>query len=176
MDNNSLPLTGPVDHLRHGFSSLAANAKSSHPVQASLKNAENIPRHLESVSRTYGSHMAMRLATERELYSKAHRLPGLSSSLLGLSILTGSDSSLTYKDYLGGKYKKYRVYQPVHDSTHYCRRSCGESRRASIRYSSPNGDQAGHFLNNNKTPILQLTTSAESKKAFRRLKVMYCMI
>jgi hypothetical protein len=57
---------------------------------------------LSDVSRQYGSHMAMRLATERAIFNRPHRLPGLSSSSVAFETLDGSDTSITFADYLGG--------------------------------------------------------------------------
>ena len=57
---------------------------------------------LDAVRRTYGSHMAMRLATERAIFSQPLRLPGLPSSRIAMDTITGDDSMVDFADYLNG--------------------------------------------------------------------------
>lgn len=47
--------------------------------------------------------MAMRLATEKETFSRARRLPGLESSNIALQTLMGSAESVDFVDFLNGK-------------------------------------------------------------------------
>ena len=98
----SLPqLKGPADHLRHGFSSMQREAQQLHPVESMQR--EGLQRHkLDIVSRTYGSHMAMRLATEQLIFSRPHRLPGLASSSIGMDVVCGNDAAVSFSDFLGG--------------------------------------------------------------------------
>ena len=101
----SLPVyEGPVDHLRYGFKSLESAANAPHPVaqlQRSSGDAEWAAK-LDFVRRSYGSHLAMRLATERSMFSRPHRLPGLQSSHVGLDTVTGSDVKIDFVDFLNG--------------------------------------------------------------------------
>lgn len=104
----SIPVyEGPVDHLRYGFKSLETQTSAAHPV-AQLQSA-NVDAQwaakLDMVRRTYGSHLAMRLATERTIFGRQHRLPGLQSSHVGLDTVTGSDVNIDFSDYLSGTYK-----------------------------------------------------------------------
>lgn len=103
--DQSLPVyKGPVDHLRFGFKSLESAGNAPHPVaqlQMSSGEAEWAAK-LDMVRRSYGSHLAMRLATERAMFSRPHRLPGLQSSHIGLDIVTGSDVKIDFADYLNG--------------------------------------------------------------------------
>jgi hypothetical protein len=74
-EENGLPIyNGPVDHLRHGFFSLESELGSNqHPVSV-IENSNNAwMSKLEHVRRTYGTHLAMRLATEKATFDKQHR-------------------------------------------------------------------------------------------------------
>jgi proteasome maturation protein len=102
---NAMPvLQGPVDKLRHDNLSYALDFSAQHPVQ-SMQSAA--PREwsskLDSIRRTYGSHMAMRLATEREFFARTRRLPGLESSKIALQTLNGTDETIEFSDYLDGE-------------------------------------------------------------------------
>ena len=104
MELSSLPrYSGPVDHLRQGFSSLEARSSKQHPVQI-IQGAQLKPwiKKLDIVRSTYGSHMAMHLATEREMFSRNHRLPGLEQSQIALETMMGTDESIDFPDYLNG--------------------------------------------------------------------------
>lgn len=96
-------LQGPVDKMRNESVSYALDYSAQHPVQ-SMQSAA--PREwnskLDSLRRTYGSHMAMRLATEREFFSRNRRLPGLESSKIALQTLVGTDETIEFSDYLDG--------------------------------------------------------------------------
>ena len=101
----SIPVyEGPVDHLRYGFKSLETQTSAAHPVaQLQLANVDaQWAAKLDMVRRTYGSHLAMRLATERTMFGRQHRLPGLQSSHVGLDTVTGSDVNIDFSDYLSG--------------------------------------------------------------------------
>lgn len=98
--------TGPVDHLRYGFRSLENEKSAPHPVAVFQKNRGQAEwaQKMDMVRRSYGSHMAMRLASEREIFSRSHRLPGLQSSTTSLETLMGTDSKIDFTDYLNGNY------------------------------------------------------------------------
>jgi len=96
-------LQGPVDHLRQGFNSWEQAHTQPHPVQL-IQNRKDYEwkLKLDSVRRTYGSHMAMRLATEKQTHSRMRRLPGLESSHIAVDTVMGQDSSIDFQDYLNG--------------------------------------------------------------------------
>ena len=80
MDMQGLPIaSGPVDLMRTGFSSLESRMNAPHPVQAIESRAEALDMRdkLKRVRAMYGSHMAMRIATEKSVLSRPRRLPGL---------------------------------------------------------------------------------------------------
>jgi hypothetical protein len=51
--------------------------------------------------------MAMTLETERELYSRSHRLFGLPSSRIAADTVTGNDTKISFEDYLNGTINLY---------------------------------------------------------------------
>ena len=55
---------------------------------------------LDTVRRTHGSALAMRLATEKIMFSESHRLPGLKSSRVAHDTLMGTDNSIDFADFL----------------------------------------------------------------------------
>ena len=102
----SLPhYTGPVNTLRTGFRSLEHEKNVQHPIKVMQDNKRgsdwNIK--LDMVRKTYGSHMAMRLATERQMLDHSHRLPGMESSKIALQTVLGTDEAIEFSDYLNGK-------------------------------------------------------------------------
>jgi hypothetical protein len=104
MDSQGLQvLQGPVDHLRQGFNSWEQQYAAPHPVQI-IQNRQDFEwkLKLDTVRRTYGSHMAMRLATEKQMHSRMKRLPGLQSSHIALDTLMGEDTSIGFQDFLNG--------------------------------------------------------------------------
>lgn len=97
-------LRGPVDRLRQDNVSLELAHGPAHPVQLIQNTVQKEwNRNLDSVRRTYGSHLAMRLATEKKFFARAHRLPGLESNHIALQTLSGTDESIDFADYLNGK-------------------------------------------------------------------------
>lgn len=106
--NQGLPLySGPVDHLRLGFNSLEVEHAAQHPLQK-LQSSQNFAwlNKLEMVRRTYGSHLAMRLATEREVFSRMKRLPGLESSNISYDTVMGLDEKIEFQDFLNDPYMR----------------------------------------------------------------------
>jgi hypothetical protein len=104
-NDNGLPVfSGPADHLRYGFRSLETEMNASHPVDMMQRsrNESNWNSKLDMVRRTYGSHMAMRLATERATFNRSHRLPRLQSSNIGFETLMGTDTTINFEDFLNG--------------------------------------------------------------------------
>lgn len=106
MEQQGLPVyDGPLDHLRYGFRSLESEMASAHPVSVFQKNrgeAEWLCK-MDMVRRSYGSHMAMRLASEKAMLSRPHRLPGLQSSNISLETVMGTDTTIDFTDYLNGE-------------------------------------------------------------------------
>lgn len=108
MASDSLPLySGTVDHLRYGFHSLETQHLQTHPVAQLQRCHDEIQwsNKMDMIRRTYGSHMAMRLATEKAILSRQRRLPGLQSSTIGLDTLTGNDLTIGFEDFLNGKFR-----------------------------------------------------------------------
>ena len=59
---------------------------------------------LDSARRMYGSHLAMRLASERVQFSRPHRLPGMPSNSLGRDVCLGLNDTIEFSDFLNGMY------------------------------------------------------------------------
>ena len=56
---------------------------------------------MEASSKLFGSHMALRLITEREMTSRTQRLNTFDSSNLYLELTANRLGSIDYKDYMG---------------------------------------------------------------------------
>jgi len=94
-------LNGPVDRMRQEKVSLELEHGSKHPVQLIQEGSRrDWHQKLDTVRRTYGSHLAMRLATEKESLSRMRRLPGLEFSNIGLQTIMGNDDKIDFADYL----------------------------------------------------------------------------
>ncbi len=103
---SGLPLySGPVDHIRMGFRSLENEMNGQHPIARAQKaQGEQVwGTKLDLVRRTYGSHMAMRLATEKSIFNHSRRVQGLESSNISLQTMMGTDGSITFDDFLNGQ-------------------------------------------------------------------------
>ena len=94
--------SGPVDLMRTGFNSLESKMNAPHPVKAIEARAEAVDMRdkLKRVRAIYGSHMAMRIATEKSVLSRPRRLPGLESSSAHLDVVTGRGETIEFSDYL----------------------------------------------------------------------------
>jgi proteasome maturation protein len=57
---------------------------------------------LDNVRRIYGSHPAMRLASEKASFSRNHRLPGLQSRNIGKNVVLGLNDKIEFSDFLNG--------------------------------------------------------------------------
>ena len=102
MNQEGLPLySGPVDHFRQGFNSLESEMQSPHPVML-LSNNSAWNNKMDMVRRNYGSHMSMRLTTEKMMFDHPHRVRGLESSSISLQTVLGSDESIAFDDFLNG--------------------------------------------------------------------------
>jgi hypothetical protein len=103
MEMNGLPMySGSFDHLRHGIRSLENDCISNHTIQIINNHNKQWLNKLDNVNRSYGSSLAMRLATEKEMFSHSHRLPGLESSNISLQTLLGKDEIIEFADVLNG--------------------------------------------------------------------------
>ncbi|KAJ1424405.1 proteasome maturation factor UMP1 [Ochromonadaceae sp. CCMP2298] len=103
MEQSGLPIySGPVDTLRQGLNSLESAHASKHPLHSLQSSKNNVAwaSKLDTVRRMYGSHMAMTLATEREIFSRMRRLPGLETSNVGLETVMGVGESIDFPDFL----------------------------------------------------------------------------
>jgi hypothetical protein len=56
---------------------------------------------LRNCSMLYGSGLAMRLASERQIHGQPARIPGLKSSYLGLDVMMNKLDKIEFEDYLG---------------------------------------------------------------------------
>lgn len=106
--SSSIPLLGnPVDMMQAGPNghNFATAASQNHPVE-DLQRRSTMFDDLDDVRRIYGSGLAMRLATERQMASKVGgRLPGMESSSVDssnimLETLMGTDVKLDFQDVL----------------------------------------------------------------------------
>lgn len=105
-DSNGLPLfNAPIDHLKYGLISLESELLAKHPVQQLQKigQSSDWAVKLDMARRLHGSHMAMRLETERQQFSRPSRLPGLYSSHIVRDTVMGNDTKIDFCDYLNGK-------------------------------------------------------------------------
>lgn len=103
MNADGLPVAmGPADLMRTGFRNLESEMMAPHPIEGVERRAAGaeFSSKIERVRRTYGSHMAMRIATEQAQFNREHRLPGLPSSKIGLEILSGKDNTIEFADFL----------------------------------------------------------------------------
>ena len=98
-------MKGPINPLRNGFSSLETEHNSCHQVDLLERSRDTTEwdMKMNMVRRTYGSGLAMRLATEKASLNKSRRLPGLHFSTVAFDILKGSDNSIDFSDFLNGK-------------------------------------------------------------------------
>jgi hypothetical protein len=104
----SIPLMdAPVNMMENGPNGhhFATSATQKHPVD-DLQRRSTLFDDLDDVRRIYGSGLAMRLATERQMASKVGgRLPGMESysvdsSNILLETLLGTDTKLDFQDVL----------------------------------------------------------------------------
>ena len=119
MDSCGLPFqSAPVDHLRCGFSSLETSNSRSHPVEhfQRVRESNEWTEKLVNAKNMYGTHMAMRLASERQHFSRQHRLFGLPSSRVGLDSVTGEGLQIDFSDYLNVPHMRAEAPQmALHD-------------------------------------------------------------
>jgi hypothetical protein len=107
--SSSIPvMRHPANQMETGpnGNNLAAAAASNHPIDNLQRNSSAAVERgfldLDGVRRLYGSGLAMRLATERQLASQVGgRLPGMEQSNLVMDTVTGNDVMLDFSDILG---------------------------------------------------------------------------
>ena len=98
--------SAPVDVLRYGVGSSELLAANVHPVKRieQKRAAGEEFQKLEMSRRTYGVHMAMTLATERQMFQRDGRLPSQTGYSIHSDILRGTENCIEFNDYLSGKY------------------------------------------------------------------------
>ena len=101
---NVMPMyKGSADTLLTGFSSLeSAYGVTAHPLKkivGSFTDAQHSDK-LNETRRIYGSHMAMRLATEKAVFGRPRRMVGLESSSIGRDTLLGEDLQIGFENFL----------------------------------------------------------------------------
>ncbi|KAK3271895.1 hypothetical protein CYMTET_19781 [Cymbomonas tetramitiformis] len=104
MDDPQLPfMSTPVDNLRGGLGALKHQVSDVHPVETIQKNGPKSQRELrqQMASNLYGCALPIREDLECQILSKVQRLPGLSSSRIGLESLTGTLDTFGFESYLG---------------------------------------------------------------------------
>lgn len=100
-------MNAPVNMMESGpnGNNLAASTSQRHPVD-DLQRRSSLYDDLEDVRRIYGSGLAMRLATERQMASNVGgRLPGMESAFIDSSnvmmeTVMGTDTKLDFGDVL----------------------------------------------------------------------------
>ena len=104
MENGGLPVfSGASDHMRLGFRSLETEmGVAQHPVRAIQKKSDSSlwSSKLDQVRRVYGSSLAMRLATEKQIFDRSHRLGDLESSKIMRDTMIGMDDKIQFEDVL----------------------------------------------------------------------------
>ena len=105
-DQQNLPLqNAPTDSFRLGARKPFERIDYYHPVldiqQNEIGNGWN--NKIDMIRRTYGSHMAMRIASENKIFQTSHRLPGLESSKISYDTVTGRNLEVSFTDILNGK-------------------------------------------------------------------------
>ena len=128
LNSTSIPIMrSPADMMTDGpnCDNLAAGAVQIHPIDRmqrvkQAKNNTNSSLDIDAIRRLYGSALAMRLVTERNLASNVGgRLPGMDAhpnSNTMLDTLTGNDVSLDFADFLNIKSDRADVGRNVaHD-------------------------------------------------------------
>jgi len=107
MESMGMPvMTAPPDAMRLGYgTSMAQNAKAPHPVQQlqRVRHEQEWQSKLRNASMVYGTAFAMKLETERQMFSQIQRPAGLGtqSALVGLETLMGTDTEIDFHDFLG---------------------------------------------------------------------------
>jgi len=88
--------------LKYDLPKLRNQNLSSHPVQHIQKSwrADEESRKSFVVKRIFGTQMAMRFQMERDILSQFKRLPGLTSSFVGLETMLGTDEDIDFEDFL----------------------------------------------------------------------------
>lgn len=102
--SSSLPFqVQPHDALRLGLSSLKEDAKIKHPVEAIQRThvSQAAATQAQAQRDLYGLAFPAKNAIERQILGRFQRLPGLTSSRLGLESLTGALDEFSFESYVG---------------------------------------------------------------------------
>ncbi|KAJ5071477.1 proteasome maturation protein ump1 [Anaeramoeba ignava] len=89
-----------------------------HPVQIIEKNNEIFEKraNYQIAKNTFGEHMIMRFMIEEQFFSEPMRLPGLSSSFIGLETILGKDDSISLNDYLNSGFESPEESLDLHQT------------------------------------------------------------
>lgn len=92
----------PNNALRDGLPPRSLGAAKPHPVEeiqkSWLRREDDAQARLYGA--TYGMHSVVRMKMERTIVGNSRRLPGMQSSLLGLSTLMDLDDRIEFEDIL----------------------------------------------------------------------------
>lgn len=112
----------PNRSLYDGFADYRMNKGSKHAIEEMQKNylRSEEKKKMYRASIAYGLHMPLKMKIERELLCQSQRLPGgMKSSLLGIEILMGKDTTIDYDEILNtNEYSPENNYScnNLHDS------------------------------------------------------------
>eukprot|EP00549_Striatella_unipunctata_P024540 CAMPEP_0118694614 /NCGR_PEP_ID=MMETSP0800-20121206/12636_1 /TAXON_ID=210618 ORGANISM="Striatella unipunctata, Strain CCMP2910" /NCGR_SAMPLE_ID=MMETSP0800 /ASSEMBLY_ACC=CAM_ASM_000638 /LENGTH=130 /DNA_ID=CAMNT_0006593129 /DNA_START=101 /DNA_END=496 /DNA_ORIENTATION=+ len=116
--SSSIPMMNkPYNMMEVGpnGNNLASQSREIHPVDRMQRATGGSALDLDMVRRVYGSGLAMKLATERNMASRVGgRLPGLPQSNLMHDALSGRDLDLDFGDVLGGALAPRQYVPNVH--------------------------------------------------------------
>eukprot|EP00730_Choanoeca_flexa_P013819 TRINITY_DN5748_c0_g1_i2.p1 TRINITY_DN5748_c0_g1~~TRINITY_DN5748_c0_g1_i2.p1 ORF type:complete len:142 (+),score=30.95 TRINITY_DN5748_c0_g1_i2:68-493(+) len=94
---------GTHDALRDGLHAQKDTFAAQHPIETvqneRIAHEENLK--LSLLSSIQGDYMRSCIQLERSLLAQHQRLPTLHSSMLGLEVSMGLDSTISFEDYLG---------------------------------------------------------------------------
>ncbi len=112
------------------LSTLKYEVSVIHPVEEIQRKARGneVKTKQQLQALAYGAAMPMRSQMQQEILSQFHRLPGLPSSHLGLSVLTGRDENFDVEDFMGRP--EDSPYMPEHTAHEIMEKRLGlQSRR-----------------------------------------------
>ncbi|EDV24454.1 uncharacterized protein TRIADDRAFT_56262 [Trichoplax adhaerens] len=97
---------GVHDAMRFGPAKVRTTTGPNHPLyQSELQHAKNAEEmNLSLMKRVQGAHGPFKLHMERSVASKMHRLPGMHSHMVALDCLMGTDETIDFEDFLGGRF------------------------------------------------------------------------
>ena len=109
MESTAPALTGDVDLLRNGPSTLAEEVAEVHPVEKLQQNKMTMwEGEVQRAAHVYGIGESMRMRTEQEIFARPLRLPHLPCSFLELESVVGSGlegGSITFENILSAPHE-----------------------------------------------------------------------